>query len=196
MGIHTPVQPPHQVSSNDQTALDLADFSDLGEAISDQLDHDAQSSPDDVGALLSAHLAEIKHISTASKVPNCAYERRIVYIDTEGRFTILCLIWAPGACTPIHGHAAWGVVGVKSGSISNISYCKNHDDDGSTTLSPTCITVAKPGTVVAVSADPDCIHALHNHTGDAAVSIHIYGMDLSQDQYAINIVHGPEPYQH
>ncbi len=118
-----------------------------------------------------------------------AYVRQMIHVDPMGRFSVLALAWPPGAKSSVHGHRAWGVVGVYQGEIGIESYIKRSSVKGGYAIVKNGESTARAGRVSAVGPDPEGIHRLFNDSAHPAFSVHIYGMDLSQDPMAINIVY-------
>ena len=117
------------------------------------------------------------------------YDRTVLYSDPDGRFTILALIWSPGAKTPIHGHHAWGTVGVHSGCLGVACYEKHQADNGTVVLEQTRDIQTQAGDIASVHPDPEGIHKIYNDSQGLSVSIHVYGMDLTEQPGGINKVY-------
>src|SRR5882672_2189498 len=88
-----------------------------------------------------------------------------------GSFSIVALVWRPGQVTRIHDHLTWCVFGVIQGvehedlfdSDLNLIGCSdNHVGD------------------VSGFAPPGDIHRVHNTGGTTAISIHVYGTDVTR----------------
>ncbi|WP_405228243.1 cysteine dioxygenase family protein [Lentisalinibacter sediminis] len=111
------------------------------------------------------------------------YRRHVLYADPLGRFTVLSVVWRPGQGTPVHGHTAWGAVGVYSGrpSVANYRLVR----DGAVELA--CEAVCAPGDVTCVQRGIDYPHRVHNASDDVAITVHTYGRDLIADPASINI---------
>lgn len=116
------------------------------------------------------------------------YARKLLYTHPQGLFSVLALRWMPGACTPVHGHNAWGCVGVVDGEIGCETYKTDCDCK---TVESTGIIRAGKGAVASVDPNPCGIHRLFNPTDRISHTLHIYGMDLSENPFAINV-----PYTH
>mgnify|MGYP006282901563 CR=1 FL=1 len=111
------------------------------------------------------------------------YRRHVLYADPRGRFTVLSVVWRPGQGTPVHGHTAWGAVGVYAGTPSVANYrlvC-----DGAAELA--CEAVCAPGDVSCVQPGIDYPHRVCNASDDVAITVHTYGRDLTEDPASINI---------
>ena len=112
------------------------------------------------------------------------YRRHLLYADPAGRFTVLAVVWRPGQGTPIHGHTAWGVVGVYQGNPSVANY-RYRDGQTPVFVGQHC---CQPGDVTHVTAGVSHPHRVFNDGDDIAITIHTYGRDLTLDPTAINIL--------
>lgn len=102
-----------------------------------------------------------------------------VLLHTEPAFSIKALVWLPGQLTAIHGHVAWCAFGVLQGVEYETLY-RDHGDH-----SREIGRVASQVGDVSGFAPPGDIHRVHN-TGDVtAISLHVYGVDLSIDGIAV-----------
>jgi len=111
------------------------------------------------------------------------YRRHVLYADPPGRFTVLSVVWRPGQGTPVHGHTAWGAVGVYGGTPSVANYRLVRDG----TVELACEAVCTPGDITCVQPGIDYPHRVHNASDDVAITIHTYGRDLIADPASINI---------
>ena len=112
------------------------------------------------------------------------YRRHLLYSDPAGRFTVLAVVWRPGQGTPVHGHTAWGAVGVYQGNPSVANYRYRDGQEPVLAGEHRC----QPGDVSHVSAGTAHPHRVFNAGNDIAITIHTYGRDLSVDPTAINIL--------
>lgn len=99
------------------------------------------------------------------------YQTHLVYSEPDGSFSIAAMVWLPGQRTPIHDHVAWCVTGVLRGA----EYEEIFDGD----LRVIDRRENPPGTVSGF-APPGDIHRVTNCGSGAAVSMHIYGADISR----------------
>ena len=100
-------------------------------------------------------------------------------LHAEPAFSVKALVWHPGQLTPIHDHVAWCAFGV----IQGVEYETLYRDHGDhlTEIG----RVANHVGDVSGFAPPGDIHRVHN-TGDVtAISLHVYGADLSADGVSI-----------
>jgi predicted metal-dependent enzyme (double-stranded beta helix superfamily) len=99
------------------------------------------------------------------------YRSHTLHVEPDGAFSIVALVWQPGQVTRIHDHLTWCVFGVIQGAeheelfdadLNLIGDSDNHVGD------------------VSGFAPPGDIHRVHNTAGTTAISIHIYGTDVTR----------------
>ncbi|MER5623856.1 cysteine dioxygenase family protein [Streptosporangium sp. NPDC002544] len=94
-------------------------------------------------------------------------------LHAEESFSIVAVVWRPGQQTAIHDHIAWCVFGVLRGVEYETLY-RDHGDH----LTEIGRTANRTGEVSGF-APPGDIHRVHNTGDETAISLHIYGADLS-----------------
>jgi predicted metal-dependent enzyme (double-stranded beta helix superfamily) len=145
--------------------------------------------PGQVRAALGPLLATPDLLAAAHRRPGEAtYRRHVLYADPGHRFTVLALVWQPGQGTSIHGHSAWGAVGVYEGQPNVCCYdCEHDENDG---LVPALRSDDRfgPGATCAVQPGFDDVHRIYNGTDEPVITIHAYGRDLVEDPESINLV--------
>jgi 3-mercaptopropionate dioxygenase len=104
------------------------------------------------------------------------FRSHVLHTEPDGAFSIVALVWRPGQITPIHDHVTWCVFGV----IQGIEY------EELFTLDETNDCLVKAGKKanwagdVSGFAPPGDIHRVRNVGSRVAISIHIYGTDVSR----------------
>src|SRR4051812_31339675 len=102
--------------------------------------------------------------------PN-GYGSHTLHVEPDGSFSVIGLVWRPGQVTRIHDHLTWCVFGVIQGveheelfdaELNLIGHSDNHVGD------------------VSGFAPPGDIHRVHNTADTTAISIHVYGMDVTR----------------
>ena len=99
------------------------------------------------------------------------YERHLLH--AEPAFSVAAVVWRPGHITAIHDHVAWCSFVVLQGVEYETLYrdCGDH-----------LVEIGRVANEVGCAsgfAPPGDIHRVHN-TGDVtAISLHVYGADLS-----------------
>lgn len=115
------------------------------------------------------------------------YRKHILYADPEHRFTLLALIWHAGQGTVIHGHTAWGAVGVYEGTPNVAVYDCVENADGTHTAREAKDVRCEPGDTATVDAGLGDVHRIYNASDEDVVTLHMYGCDLVEDPDAINL---------
>jgi predicted metal-dependent enzyme (double-stranded beta helix superfamily) len=99
------------------------------------------------------------------------YQGHTLYVEPDGSFSIVGLVWRPGQVTRIHDHVTWCTFAVVQGveheelfdaDLNLIGRSANHVGD------------------VSGFAPPGDIHRVHNTGDETAISIHVYGTDVSR----------------
>jgi len=99
------------------------------------------------------------------------YGSHTLHVEPDGTFSILAIVWRPGQITRIHDHLTWCVFGV----IQGVEREELFDAD----LNLIGRSDNKTGEVSGF-APPGDIHRVHNTTDGTAISIHIYGTDVTR----------------
>ena len=99
------------------------------------------------------------------------YRSHTLHVEPGGSFSIVGLVWRPGQLTRIHDHVTWCAFGVIQGveheelfdaDLNLIGRSANHVGD------------------VSGFAPPGDIHRVHNTGEETAISIHVYGTDVTR----------------
>jgi predicted metal-dependent enzyme (double-stranded beta helix superfamily) len=99
------------------------------------------------------------------------YLSHTLHVEPDGSFSVIALVWRPGQVTRIHDHLTWCVFGVIQGieqeelfdaDLNLIGRSDNHVGD------------------VSGFAPPGDIHRVHNTSSTTAISIHVYGTDVTR----------------
>jgi predicted metal-dependent enzyme (double-stranded beta helix superfamily) len=105
-----------------------------------------------------------------------AYKSEVIHSEPDGSFSIVALVWLPGQVTPIHDHVTWCVFGVIQGMEREELF---ELDEHGARLVPAGHRVNGRGEVNGF-APPGDIHRVRNAGDQTAISIHIYGTDVSR----------------
>jgi len=99
------------------------------------------------------------------------YVGHVLHAEPDGSFSIVALVWRPGQVTRIHDHVTWCVLGVIQGieheelfdaALDLVGESDNHVGD------------------VGGFAPPGDIHRVRNTGAETAISIHVYGTDVTR----------------
>ena len=121
------------------------------------------------GAPLIDRLTDLQRKGSPEK-----YMRNVLYGDPAGRFTVMALVWRQGQFTPVHGHWTWCGYSILSGEMEEEIYewdpeVRVAQLKGKIRRAINCVVVSPPGL--------DDIHRLGNVASEAAISLHVYGVD-------------------
>jgi 3-mercaptopropionate dioxygenase len=104
------------------------------------------------------------------------YRCHLLHAEPDVSFSVVALVWRPGQATPIHDHVTWCVFGVIQGTEHEERYVLR--DDGWLEQAGTA-AVNATGDVTGL-APPGDIHQVRNAGAETAISLHIYGTDISR----------------
>ena len=136
---------------------------------------DSQPAADRVARALRRRLPGPGILSPAQLEGDAAeYQTHLLHAEPDGSFSIAAMVWRPGQVTPIHDHVSWCVTGVLQGT----EYEEIFTPSGAF-LTEVARRENAPGTVAGF-APPGDIHRVRNSGTGIAVSLHIYGADLSR----------------
>jgi predicted metal-dependent enzyme (double-stranded beta helix superfamily) len=99
------------------------------------------------------------------------YVAHPLHVEPDGSFSIVALVWRPGQRTRIHDHVTWCAFAV----IQGVEHEELFDADGN-------LLGRSENHVGDVSgfAPPGDIHRVHNTGEETAISIHVYGTDVTR----------------
>ena len=130
-----------------------------------------------VASALDRHLPSPGILTAEQRIGDPeTYKSEVLHSEPDGSFSIVALVWRPGQVTPIHDHVTWCVFGV----IQGIECEELFELDGEgTCLAEAGYRVNRTGEVSGF-APPGDIHRVRNGGDITAISIHIYGTDVSR----------------
>jgi predicted metal-dependent enzyme (double-stranded beta helix superfamily) len=99
------------------------------------------------------------------------YRSHTLHVEPDGSFSIIALVWQPGQKTRIHDHTTWCVFGVAQGV--------EHEELFDAELNLVGESDNNVGDVSGF-APPGDIHRVHNIGAETAISIHVYGTDVTR----------------
>jgi 3-mercaptopropionate dioxygenase len=141
-----------------RTAIgDRADWSATAQLVADQL---------------RAHLPDPEILTPEQRLgsPDHAASHTL-HVEPDGSFSITAVVWRPGQVTRIHDHTTWCVFGVLQGV--------EHEEVFDADLN---LIGHNEGAVGEVNgfAPPGDIHRVHNTSDEVAITLHIYGTDVTR----------------
>ena len=104
------------------------------------------------------------------------YQSHLLYAEPDGTFSLSAMVWLPGQQTIIHDHVAWCVTAVLQGREYEEIFALA---DGGRALRLAAHNVNSAGAVSGF-APPGDIHRVRNTGDTVAISMHVYGADISR----------------
>ena len=104
------------------------------------------------------------------------YRSHRLHVEPDGSFSMVAIIWQPGALTRIRDHVTWCVFGILVGVEYEDLYTLSEDG---TALIKVGSNPNQAGEVTGF-APPGDIHRVRNTGDTVAVSMHVYGADISR----------------
>lgn len=133
---------------------------------------DWQATAELVAEQLRRHLPTPDVLTASQRLGSAeGYRSHTLHVEPDGSFSIIALVWRPGQATRIHDHVTWCVFGVIQGV--------EHEDLFDADLTPLGQSDNHVGDVSGF-APPGDIHRVHNTSDTTAISIHIYGTDVTR----------------
>ena len=105
-----------------------------------------------------------------------SYRSHQLHVEPDGSFSIAAMVWRPGQVTAIHDHVTWCVFGVVQGVEHEELFRLDQEIE---CLVEVGTSTNKAGDVNGF-APPGDIHRVRNVGDETAISIHIYGTDVSR----------------
>jgi 3-mercaptopropionate dioxygenase len=130
-----------------------------------------------VAAELAQHLPSPEVLTAEQRIGDQdRFRSHLLHAEPDGSFSIVALVWQPGQMTEIHDHVTWCVFGVIQGMEHEELFTLDDARD--------CLVRAGSNTNTAGEvqgfAPPGDIHRVRNASDDTAISIHVYGTDVSR----------------
>jgi predicted metal-dependent enzyme (double-stranded beta helix superfamily) len=122
------------------------------------------------------------------------YRCHLLHVEPDGSFSVTAMVWRPGQVTPIHDHVTWCVFGVIQGAEYEELYALTSDGRRLALVGRNRNDVG----MVSGFAPPGDIHRVRNHGEGVAISVHVYGADITRLGSSIRRVYdlpvtGPTP---
>lgn len=138
-----------------------------------------------VAALVKERLKR-RIVEDALEIPEAAttclperYARRLLYRDSDGRFSVVAMAWGPGQRAALHDHdGSWCVEGVLAGAVVSEAWILKGEEEGGLRFVRGRTTLATVGDTAAIFP-PFEHHVFGNAVEDvSAVTLHVYGPEI------------------
>jgi 3-mercaptopropionate dioxygenase len=104
------------------------------------------------------------------------YVCHTLHAEPDGSFSVCAMVWRPGQQTPVHDHVTWCVTGVLQGAEHEELFALR---EGDTALRLAGRRLNLAGDVSGF-APPGDIHRVTNRGDGVAISLHVYGADITR----------------
>jgi predicted metal-dependent enzyme (double-stranded beta helix superfamily) len=112
----------------------------------------------------------------------------MLYDEPDYPITVQTVVWAPGSVSPIHNHAAWGIVALLSGQEKNTFWQRSAIADASNSIEPVGDRTLSPGDILCFM--PEAIHHIEAISDQPTVSFNLYGATNYSERWQFNPVDG------
>jgi len=133
-----------------------------------------QDAADRVAAVLRRQLPGPGLTSGQLAGDPAGYQTHLVHAEPDGSFSVTVMVWLPGQQTPIHDHLAWCVTAVLRGAIAEEIFAVRD------VHLEVIVRTQNPAGTVSGFAPPGDIHRVRNSGQTVAVSMHVYGTDITR----------------
>jgi len=104
------------------------------------------------------------------------YQTHLLHAEPDGSFSVAVMVWLPGQQTPVHDHLSWCVTAVLQGTEHEEIFAPASGRPGLEVVARN----DNPAGTVSAFAPPGDIHRVSNAGAGTAVSLHVYGTDISR----------------
>lgn len=105
--------------------------------------------------------------------PDTGWSVLMLYDEPEFCLTVQTVVWLPGQVSPIHNHAAWGVVALISGEEKNTFWRRTRDSEFPDRIEKVGEQVLVPGDIISFM--PDGIHHVEVMGEEPTITFNLYG---------------------
>ena len=139
---------------------------------------DWQQTAELVAAQLRDHLPPVSDLLTSAEREGDldGYQCNVLHVEPDGSFSVVAAVWRPGQGSPIHDHVAWCVPAVLQGVEYEELFALA---PGGSHLLDVGRSENRPGDVTGF-APPGDIHRVRNIGSSVAISLHVYGADITR----------------
>jgi predicted metal-dependent enzyme (double-stranded beta helix superfamily) len=113
--------------------------------------------------------------------PDTGWSVLMLYDEPEFSLTVQTVVWLPGRVSPIHNHAAWGVVALISGEEKNTFWRRTMDSEFPDRIEKVGEQVLVPGDIISFM--PDAIHHVEVMGEEPTITFNLYGKTDYQQRF-------------
>ena len=113
--------------------------------------------------------------------PDTGWSVLMLYDEPEFPLTVQTVVWLPGRVSPIHNHAAWGVVALISGEEKNTFWRRTTDSEFPDRIEKVGEQILVPGDIISFM--PDAIHHVEVMGTEPTITFNLYGKTEYQQRF-------------
>ncbi|MEQ9234953.1 cupin [Coleofasciculus sp. E2-BRE-01] len=113
--------------------------------------------------------------------PDTGWSVLMLYDEPEFSLTVQTVVWLPGRVSPIHNHAAWGVVALISGEEKNTFWRRTTDSEFPDRIEKVGEQILVPGDIISFM--PDAIHHVEVMGEEPTITFNLYGKTDYQQRF-------------
>ncbi|MEQ8538087.1 MAG: cupin [Coleofasciculus sp. D1-CHI-01] len=113
--------------------------------------------------------------------PDTGWSVLMLYDEPEFSLTVQTVVWLPGRVSPIHNHAAWGVVALISGEEKNTFWRRTMDSEFPDRIEKVGEQILVPGDIISFM--PDAIHHVEVMGEEPTITFNLYGKTEYQQRF-------------
>ncbi|MFP5272690.1 cupin [Coleofasciculus sp.] len=118
--------------------------------------------------------------------PDTGWSVLMLYDEPKFPLTVQTVVWLPGRVSPIHNHAAWGVVALISGEEKNTFWRRTRDSEGRDRIEKGGEQVLVPGDIISFM--PDAIHHVEAMGEEPTITFNLYGETDYQQRFEFDSI--------
>jgi len=118
--------------------------------------------------------------------PDTGWSVLMLYDEPEFSLTVQTVVWLPGRVSPIHNHAAWGVVALISGEEKNTFWRRARDSEFPDRIEKVGEQVLVPGDIISFM--PDAIHHVEVMGTEPTITFNLYGKTDYQQRFEFDSI--------
>jgi predicted metal-dependent enzyme (double-stranded beta helix superfamily) len=160
----------------------LTDLEDVLHDIADDRDRLKAIMPLVRNLLTSSYWLQMEYEQPSSKT---GWSVKTLYREPEYPLTVQMVAWKPGAASPIHNHATWGIVALVDGREKNRFWKRSPTAEFPDQLELVGEQILQPGEIIGLL--PDAIHSVESIGDEPTISFNLYGNTDYPRRYQFDI---------
>ncbi len=120
--------------------------------------------------------------------PDTGWSVLMLYDEPDYPITVQTVVWAPGSVSPIHNHAAWGIVALLSGEEKNTFWRRSGTAEQPDLIEQVGNRTLSPGDILCLM--PDAIHHIEALSDEPTISFNLYGETNYSQRFQFDAVQG------